>query len=178
MRAPPFCHDARPMRRRRLAGAALVSCALAGGIALAAITQEGRIGPDNRIQPSGRRLDPAGQLTKLGNLPAGAALTPDGKFLWTLSAGRGHNDIRIVDVASAKVVQTIPMPGLSGGVAIARDGRTAYVSGLPDSSHADQKVAATVPGRDGDVIHVFQLDRSSGEATRAGVIPLPPPATT
>jgi YVTN family beta-propeller protein len=159
-----------------LAGAALVSLALAGA-ALAGTFREGRIGPDNRIQPSGRQLDPAGRLTKLGNLPAGAALTPDGRFLWTLSAGRGHNDIRIVDVGSGKVIQTIPMPGLSGGVAITADGRSAYVSGLPDSSHADQKVAADVPGRDGDVIHIFSLNRSSGQATRAGLIPVPPPST-
>src|SRR4051794_41962376 len=73
---------------------------LAVGVAIAASgTDDGRIGPQNRVQPSGRLLKPYGKLTGLGNLPAGGALTPDGRFLWTVSAGRGNNDIRIVKVA-------------------------------------------------------------------------------
>src|SRR4051794_5692683 len=85
---------------RGLAFAAGGIAALAAGIAIAATgTDEGRIGPQNRIQPSGRLLKPYGKLTGLGNLPAGGALTPDGRFLWTVSAGRGNNDVRIVKVA-------------------------------------------------------------------------------
>src|SRR5213076_2758290 len=73
---------------------------LAAGVAIAATSPEdGRIGPQNRIQPSGRLLKPYGKLTGLGNLPAGGALTPDGRFLWTVSAGCGNNDVRIVKVA-------------------------------------------------------------------------------
>src|SRR4051794_37429259 len=70
-----------------------------GGIAAAAAIDAGEVGPQSRIQPSGRKLDPVGQLTKLGNAPAGGALTRRGGYLWTLSAGRGVNDIRIVKVA-------------------------------------------------------------------------------
>src|SRR4051812_50147099 len=74
---------------------------LAAGVAIAATgTDDGRIGPLNRIQPSGRLLTPYGKLTGLGNLPAGGALTPDGRFLWTVSAGRGSNDVRIIKVAA------------------------------------------------------------------------------
>src|SRR5213592_970021 len=88
------------------------------------------VGPRTRIQPTGRQLNPVGKLTKLGNFPTGGALTPDGRFLWTLSTGRGINDIRIVAAAGrhpGRVVQRIRMPGLSGGIAIAQDGRHAYV---------------------------------------------------
>src|SRR5438128_4704930 len=87
---------------RRVRGIAVFTClvAAAAGVALAAGGNEvGRIGPANRIQPSGRLLTAYGKLTGLGNLPAGGALTPDGRFLWTVSAGRGNNDIRIVKVA-------------------------------------------------------------------------------
>ncbi|MEA2466005.1 MAG: hypothetical protein QOJ57_131, partial [Thermoleophilaceae bacterium] len=129
--------------------------------------------------------------------PGGGALTPNGRFLWVLDAGRGLNDIRIVDAApelacrkgkkgdacrkkatkrkTSKVVQTIPMPGVSGGIAMARDGKTAYVSGVADSEHLDQKAPPDTPGLEGDVIHVFTYDAKTGQAARADTIPVPPP---
>ena len=157
---------------------------------------EGRISPKSGLQVSGRQLAPFGRMTELGNYPAGGALTTNGRFLWTLSAGRGRNDIRIVEVEPkgrcrrdrrgrrcrrklqkrvGRVVQNIEMPGLSGGIAMAADGRTAYVSGTPESSNDEQKVAKGVPGKDGDVVHVFRYNGTRGTATRAGTIPVPPP---
>jgi YVTN family beta-propeller protein len=187
-----------PSRPRLILAVLIVAVLGASGFAAAQTgLLEGRIGPESKIQPSGRKLDPAGKTTtRLGNLSAGGAPTPDGRFLWTLAAGRGHNDIRIVQTQSighcrkghrgrkcrkrralrvGRTVQTIPMPGLSGGMAISADGTRAYVAGLPESDHKDQKVDANVPGREGDVIHVFKLDRRSGVATRDGAIPVPPP---
>ncbi|MEA2482465.1 MAG: hypothetical protein QOC55_412, partial [Thermoleophilaceae bacterium] len=150
-------------------------------------TDDGRIGPQNRIQPSGRLLRPYGKLTGLGNLPAGGALTPDGRFMWTVSAGRGKNDVRIVKVAEdgrckkdgrghrcrvrrarqvGKVVQVIPMPGANGGMTMAADNRTAYVSGTKDpcdgcsgGTHLYEGAPTGTPGMEGDVIHVFSYDR-------------------
>ena len=177
-----------------IAGGAAVVLAADGG------KREGRIGPETGIQPSGRLLDPVGRLTKLGNLPAGGALTVDGRFAWTLSAGRGKNDIRIVRVRPkrcpqgrgkrarrcrkrarkqvGKVVQKLPMPGLSGGIAMSADGSTAYVSGLSEPSSDRNKPPPGVPGTDGDVIHVFKLDPKRGKATRDGLIGVPPPPGT
>src|SRR3954471_5987117 len=160
---------------RRLLVCVLFFGACGAGFALAQSSGEGIIGPDNHIQPRGRRLDPPGTLTKLGNHPAGGALTPDGRFAWTLSAGRGRNDVRIVNVATGAVVQVIPMPGVDGGIAMASDGRTAYVSGTPESSHKDEQSPAGTPGKDGDVGHVFRYDSSTGQATRDGLIAVPPP---
>jgi DNA-binding beta-propeller fold protein YncE len=139
----------------------------------------GVIGPSTGIQPSGRHLQPVGRITPLGNLTTGGALTPDGHFLWALSTGRGRNDVRIVDVTqphSGRVVQTLPFPGLSGGIAMSPDGRTAYVSGLKDSTHAGEQVDPSTPGLAGDVIHVLHYDPKTGLATRAGLIPVPPPS--
>jgi hypothetical protein len=152
---------------------------LAVGIAMAIKAPEGEIGPKNRIQPSGRKLNPVGKMTRLGNFPTGGALTTDGRFLWTLSTGRARNDVRIVRVRprGGKIVQRIPMPGLSGGIVMSRDGRKAYVSGVADSDHKDQEVSSKVPGREGDVIHVFKLNRRNGHARRAGVIEVPPPSS-
>jgi Phosphoesterase family/Lactonase, 7-bladed beta-propeller len=176
----------------------LVALAFAGGVAYAAVKDPlGVIGPSNGIQPSGRQLNPEGRLTQLGNLTTGGALTPNGRFLWALSTGRGRNDVRIVQVAKTPcgkkgkkgskkcnrragrkvgtVVQTIPFPGLSGGVAMAPDGRTAYVSGLKDSEHPPEEVDSSVPGRQGDVIHILRYDKKTGMASRAGIINVPPP---
>src|SRR3954471_12147760 len=114
----------------------------------------GRIGPASHVQPNGRKLGPAGKLTAVGNHPGGGALTTNGRFVWVLDAGRGVNDIRIVDAVPqlgckagskgdtcrknaqkkvGRVVQTIRMPGVSGGIAMSPNGKTAYVSGLRDS---------------------------------------------
>ncbi len=178
--------------------------ALAAGVAIAATGPgDGRIGPQSHIQPSGRLLKPYGKLTGLGNLPAGGALTPDGRFLWTVSAGRGNNDIRIVKVAQdgrcrrggrghrcrvkrarqvGRLTQVIPMPGANGGMTMAADGLTAYVSGTKDpcdgcsgGTHLYEGAPKGTPGMEGDVIHVFSLNRKTGKARRTGVIPVPPP---
>jgi DNA-binding beta-propeller fold protein YncE len=213
--------------RRAVLLAVLLVAGACGAIALAQGSKEnGRIGPTNQVQPNGRKVKPAGKLTTVGNHPGGGALTTNGRFMWTLSAGRGKNDIRIVQVASSRrckrprrpkrvrksaskrakaryrkrvrryrkrrrrykrclklrardvgrVVQSIRMPGLSGGIAMAPDGRTAYVSGLKDSPHEDQKTPADVPGKQGDVIHVLTYNGGDGTATRAGLISVPPPS--
>ncbi len=170
---------------RRIGVTALVLAALgaATALVLGAQSPEGVIGPDTRIQPSGRLLNPVGKLTTLGNLPAGAALTVDGRFAWTLSAGRGKNDVRIVRVLSSnkkkvgKVVQKLPMPGVSGGIAMSPDGKAAYVSGTPQPSSVANRPPPDVPGAEGDVIHVFKLKRN-GKATRDGVIDVPAPPGT
>jgi DNA-binding beta-propeller fold protein YncE len=161
---------------------AIVATVLAGGgIAAGAATDIGVIGPQNRIQPNGRKLDPVGKLTKLGNAPAGGALTRNGRYLWTLSAGRGQNDIRIVAVRPAsgevgRVVQTIVMPGLSGGIVMDPSSNAAYVSGVAESEDSELQVPDGVPGKGGDVIHAFRYDPTTGRAVRHGVIPVPPPS--
>jgi DNA-binding beta-propeller fold protein YncE len=168
----------KPHRRLFLAGL-VAAAALATTIAIAATSSvsTGRIGPANRIQPNGRKLNPVGKLTKLGNFPTNGRLTPDGKFLWTLSAGRGLNDIRIVNVKSRKVVQIIRVPGNSGGLTLTADGKTAYVSGVADSPYTDEKTPEGTPGQAGDVIQVLSVDKKSGKATLKDPIPVPPPSS-
>src|SRR4051794_3081379 len=187
--------------RVRLLVPAVVACALAAtAIALAAgDPTNGIIGPKNHVQPNGRKLAPTGKLTKLGNHPGGGALTPNGRYLWVADAGRGINDIKIVDEVPelgckagskgdscrrraqskvGRVVQTIRMPGVSGGIAMSPNGKTAYVSGLKDSSNKDVSAPPGTPGAGGDVIHVFTYSKTTGKAVRAGLLPVPPPSGT
>lgn len=157
-----------------------------GGLALAAVgaatavatVATGLIGPDTGITANGRlhALDPSVKLISVGNFPTGAALTPDGRFYWTVSTGRGKNDVRIVDLASNKVQQVIPIPGGSGGIAMSPTQRVAYVSGVADSSHADQQ-QPSLRGRGGDVIQVFSYDEH-GKATFQKLLPVPAPPGT
>src|SRR5690242_1379779 len=98
----------------------------------------------------------------------GGALTPDGKYYWTVSGGAGLNDVRIVSVKSAKVVQVLKLPGASGGIAIDPKGKRAYVSGLKNSTNKGT-TEPSLPGGKGDVMHVYSIS-SSGKAKAAGLI--------
>jgi DNA-binding beta-propeller fold protein YncE len=139
----------------------------------------GDIGPDLGILGNGRHLQPAGTLVGLGNFPTGGAVTPDGRYYWTISTGRGHNDIRIVSVRRKEVLQVIPLPGASGGIAMDPRRPLAYISGVADSdaAHADQQ-EPNLPGRGGDVIHVFRYDRTNGRAIFRSLLAVPPPSGT
>jgi DNA-binding beta-propeller fold protein YncE len=110
----------------------------------------------------------------MGNVPTGGAVTGDGRFYWTVSAGAGANDVRIVSVKSAKVVQVLALPGASGGIAIDSRRRRAYVSGLKDSSNKGTAQPA-LPGGGGDVVHVFSWSPSTGRAKEIDQLAVPPP---
>ena len=192
-------------RRGILVAAILAVLAATFGIAYAVATNVNAVGPLTRIQPDGRKLSPPGVLTKLGNHPGGGALTTNGRFMWTISAGRGRNDVRIVRVQAQRkrtckrrrvhghlkrvchtrtihragqLVQLIQMPGADGGISMAADGRTAYVSGTPESEHKDEQSPKGTPGKEGDVIHVFRYEPGTGKAKRTGLLPVPPPSGT
>ncbi|MFL5781202.1 MAG: YncE family protein, partial [Thermoleophilaceae bacterium] len=159
--------------RALVAVLALAALAAAlSAVALAAVP--GRIGPSLHIVNSGRHLTPYGTSVKVGNVPMGGALTPDGRFYWTVSAGAGLNDVRIVRVKNPKVVQTIPLPGASGGVTIDPNGGKAYVSGLADSTNKGTS-RPKLPGGQGDVIHVFSYSKITGRAKETRQIGVPPP---
>jgi DNA-binding beta-propeller fold protein YncE len=156
----------------------LAVLALGGAAVAARLVSVGRISPAQRILPDGRRLNPPGRLVTLGHFPTGGALTPDGRFYWTVSTGRALNDLRIVSTAGGHphVVQVLPLPGASGGIAVARNAPVVYVSGVADSTDVDEQRPG-LPGRQGDVIHVFHYDARSGRAQETATIPVPPPAT-
>src|SRR4051794_23645571 len=120
---------------------------------------------------NGRTPQPAGRQTALGNFPTGGALSPDGRFYWAVDSGDGRNDVKVLELASGHVVQTLPLPGGYGGAAFAPDGRTAYVSGEPNGGTI--KPEGPTKGDDGNVIHVFAVDPASGHATERDPIAVP-----
>ncbi len=167
-------------RRFRVAVAATVVL-LAGVAAIAvgqALQDTGRIGPERKLTGNGRRLEPFGRLVTVGNFPTGGAVSPNGRWYWTVSTGRGENDIRIVSVRSGRVTQTIRLPGASGGIVMDPTANKAYVSGVRDSTGRTlQETKPDVPGHKGDVIHVYDYNPGTGSARFDRVIAVPPPSS-
>src|SRR3954451_24071921 len=155
----------RPAARRLLVAAFLVAALALPAAAPAQDTPS----PSTGLTVAGRKLQPAGRMTPVGAFPTGGALTPDGRFYWSVDAGRGSTAVRIVDLGTGAVKQALPIPGGYVGIAFARDGRHAYVSGVP----ADGDFGKGLKGAGGDVIHVFDVDPLSGDATEAAPIGLP-----
>jgi DNA-binding beta-propeller fold protein YncE len=141
---------------------------------LAALTSASAQATPNAPDPAtgfllnGRQLTPRGAQVKLGNFPTGGAGTADGRFLWTVSAGVGANDIRIVDTARRRVVQVIPIPGASGGIALDSRHRRAYVSGVAVSRWWPTQNG--LPGAEGNVVLVYSWNATSGKARLARTI--------
>lgn len=133
-------------------------------------SSNGQVGPGTGLTHDGRRLDPQGRATGVGNFPSGGALTPDGCYYWAVDAGFGDNDAQIVEVATGKRIQVLPLPGTYGQMAFSADGLRAYVSGEPlgINSKGDGE-----QGTAGDVIHVFAVDRSAGTAHELAPLALP-----
>src|SRR5438132_2951371 len=158
-----------------LAAATVLVGLVAAARALVPGSQDQAISPLTHVLENGRKLLPPGKLLRLGNFPGGGAVTADGRFYWTVSAGYRQNDVRIVSLRKGRVIQTIKIPGASGGVALDSVHRLAYVSGEPDTDISDAKMPANTPGENGDVVHVFSWSPRTGRAVRRRVVPIPPP---
>jgi YVTN family beta-propeller protein len=170
----------RPRPRLGLAAAivaavALVTAPLVAGVnqsAQRAATDSATPDPATGLLANGHQLTPAGSQVTLGNLPMGAAVTADGKYLWTVSAGFDSNDVRIVDTATDAVCQVLDLPGASGGITLDSVHRLAYVSGLPNSRW--QPAKNSLPGAEGDDVLVYGWGDTCGQASLVRVIKVPP----
>lgn len=123
-----------------------------------------------RIPNSGRKLTPLGRMTAVGNFPTGGKLSPDGRFYWSVAAGHGFDEVQIVELASGKVVQILPLPADYGQMVFSPDGSKAYVSGEPKNG---VKSRGPTMGDGGDVVHVFAVNTETGQATEQTPISIP-----
>src|SRR5436190_2982806 len=88
--------------------------------------------------PTGKRLDAVGRAIAVGNMPLSMIAAPDGNHLLVLLSGWRDQGIQVVDIASGRVEQFVPLPSSFLGLAFSPDGSTVYASGGND-----------------DVVHVF-----------------------
>ena len=78
---------------------------------------------------TGARLDPAGVSHDLGPLPLAITLSPDKSRVVVLLNGWREQGIQVLDRASGRSVQTVPLPAVFLGMAFSPDGKSLYVSG-------------------------------------------------
>jgi YVTN family beta-propeller protein len=142
-------------------------------VAVASTLTTGEVGPSLRLTANGRLLHPVGRLTTVGNFPTGSAVAAGGRVLWVTDCGHGKDDVKIVNLKSGKVVQTLALPGCYGGVTFAPGGGTAYVGGTPKGSSPTD---GPTKGDQGDIVHVFKVNPETGTGTERSPIALP--ATT
>lgn len=120
----------------------------------------------------GRQVTPLGHLSDVGAFPGGGALSPDGRYYWAVDTGKDINYVWIVEVATGRIVQQLPLPGSGGHAVFAPDGRTAWVPGNPTGNfpHPDSE---PVQAPEGDAIHVYAVDPATGLASEQAPIALP-----
>jgi YVTN family beta-propeller protein len=89
-------------------------------------------GPNGTVLPTGHGVTPAGRQIRLGDLPLGAAASPDGHRLVVSNAGEGSQSLQVIDTATGAVVQTLACPkpeAVFTGLVFSRDGHRLFVSG-------------------------------------------------
>ncbi|MGZ4654604.1 alkaline phosphatase family protein [Oryzihumus sp.] len=110
---------------------------IGGGAAFATASRLAGPRPDGTaVTPVGFRVTPAGDQTRLGDLPLTSALSPDGRHLLVSNDGQGTQSLQLVDAADHRVEQTIPYTSpesLYMGLAWSPDGQTAYASAAANS---------------------------------------------
>jgi YVTN family beta-propeller protein len=139
---------------RLLVSTGLALVLIGGGTAFAFSNKTaGPRGDGTAITSVGYRVTPAGDQTRLGNLPLNAVLHPDGRHLLVTNNGQGVQSLQVVDTDTNRVTQTLPFPSpesLYIGLAWSPDGRTAYASAAANSkirvlSFADGKLTEGTP---------------------------------
>ncbi len=109
--------------------------------------------------PTGAMLDPAGQSVPLGSMPVAMLFSPDSSRAVAVLCGYREQGAQVVDLASARVLQTLVQPAAFLGAAFSPDGRTLFVS-----------------GGNRDVVYVYAWRDSAALADSIALAPPPGPA--
>ena len=107
--------------------------------------------------PTGVRLDPAAPLHDVGQMPLAMVDAPESDRVVMLLNGWHDEGIQVVERASGRVLQTVPLPAAFLGLAFSPDGQTLYASG-------------------GNTDVIYRLDWRAGAATLRDSIVLAPRA--
>jgi DNA-binding beta-propeller fold protein YncE len=83
---------------------------------------------DTARLPTGQRLDPAGVVRPVGQMPLAMVTAPGGRRVVLLLNGYREQGVQVVD-REGTVTQTLPQEAAFIGLAFSPDGRTLYASG-------------------------------------------------
>ncbi|MBU6175905.1 MAG: beta-propeller fold lactonase family protein, partial [Planctomycetes bacterium] len=102
------------------------------------------------LLPNGWSIKPAGEQIELGDFPTHLEVSPDGKFAAVLHAGYGTHEVKVMEVASRKMISSVILDQVFYGLRFSSDGSLLYVSGAEDEcihvfQHRDGYLTAIQP---------------------------------
>ena len=119
------------------------------------VRQRAGMVPGKNLLASGWGVTPAGEHVRISDLPLKMIVSPDKRMLVAVSGGFNDTGVTLLDLATRKVTQFLPLRECWNGLAFSRDGKRIFVS-----------------GGDTGLVHVF--DYNHGVATPARAVkPLP-----
>jgi len=89
----------------------------------------GKLSDGSILLPNRYKLSPAGEQIPVGDLPLNMAFSPNGKYLAVTNNGYSEQFVSIIDVASHKQIQTLPVRASFFGIDFNADGQKLFVSG-------------------------------------------------
>lgn len=86
--------------------------------------------PNENLLFNGWGLTPAGEhVTLEGDMPLKMVVSPDGHTLAAITGGYNNVGLSLIDIASRKVTQFVPLPRAWNGCVWSKDGKRLFVSG-------------------------------------------------
>src|SRR5258708_6821650 len=95
------------------------------------------LAPNTNLLFNGWGVTPAGEHVRISDLPLKMLVAPDKKRLFAVSGGFNDTGLSVLDIATRKRTQFIPLPEVWNGLAFSPDGGRVYVGG-GDSGHIFQ----------------------------------------
>lgn len=121
--------------------------------------------------PSGWRLAPAGEPTKVGDMLVGAEASPDGKWAAFASVGQGDHKVFLFDRATGKLVDTTSIGRGWVGMGWSVDSATLYVSGGTSSVVHQIAVASDGQMTRGKALSIAGVAANKGWFSGLAVLP-------
>src|SRR6478735_5545394 len=110
------------------------SLAVCAAVAVVAVGQETARKPGDNLLFNGWGVTPAGEHVTVGDLPLKMLVAPDRKRLVAVNAGYGPHGLTLIDIATRKVTQILPITEAWNGLAFGRDGGRIFVSAGQDAT--------------------------------------------
>ena len=120
----------------------------------------GVLGAGVTLLPNGWKIAPVGRHIQIGDLPLNMAMSPDGKYLIVANSGYAKPTMRVVDLDTEHVIQTLQLDDAWYGLAWSPNGRSLYAAGAAATNVVEMSWAAGALKERG----LFPLGRSADPA--------------